>query len=178
MFAAYSTSSRGRGDHTYAWTIQAEESGLNGPVNLGTYVAVTQWGKALVDSLGLCDFFTEDVTSDRFLRFYRALTGFEYTAESMQAAGRRIYGLERSVNNLQGRARSYDVYIPPKLTVPLKEGPHAGKAVDPLLHAAIIDAYYLENGWSGEGIVEGESDSGSGPSENATRSSLKANYRR
>ena len=40
MFTAYSTSNRGRGDHTYAWTIQAEEGGLErAPGNLAAYVA-------------------------------------------------------------------------------------------------------------------------------------------
>ncbi|MBM3311534.1 MAG: hypothetical protein FJY80_08510, partial [Candidatus Aminicenantes bacterium] len=53
MHAAYGTSNRGRGDHTYAWTIQAEEGGLAGAGNLAAYVAGGQGGKALVDSLGL-----------------------------------------------------------------------------------------------------------------------------
>jgi aldehyde:ferredoxin oxidoreductase len=39
MFTAYGTSNRGRGDHTYAWTIQAEEGGLEGAGNLAAYVA-------------------------------------------------------------------------------------------------------------------------------------------
>ena len=77
MFAAYNTSNRGRGDHTYAWTIQAEEGGLEGAEDLAAYVAAGQEGKALVDSLGLCDFFTADVVSDPFLSMFNALTGFE-----------------------------------------------------------------------------------------------------
>lgn len=153
MFAAYSTSNRGRGDHTYAWTVQAEEGGLSGAENLAAYVAAGQWGKALVDSLGLCDFFPEDIYGEAFLRLYQALTGFEYSAQSMQAAGRRIYGLERLVNNLQGRTRNYDAFIPPKLMVSLTDGPHAGKSVDPRLHAAILDAYYVQNGWTKDGVV-------------------------
>jgi aldehyde:ferredoxin oxidoreductase len=163
MFAAYSTSNRGRGDHTYAWTIQAEEGGLTGSENLATYVAAGQWGKALVDSLGLCDFFTEDVTGDGFLRLYRALTGFEYSANSMRDTGRRIYALERRVNNLQGRTRSYDAFIPPKLAIPLTAGPHAGKSVDPRLHAAILDAYYAYNGWTQDGAVTAAQSSAAAP---------------
>ncbi|MDD8015383.1 MAG: aldehyde ferredoxin oxidoreductase C-terminal domain-containing protein [Acidobacteriota bacterium] len=153
MFAAYATSNRGRGDHTYAWTIQAEESGLEGVDDLASYVAAGQAGKALVDSLGLCDFFCEDVTSDLFLSLYRALTGFEYSAGTMAGCGRRIYALERHVNNIQGRGRSYDAYVPPKLTVRLKAGAHEGRAVDLALHKKILDAYYGKQGWSGQGIV-------------------------
>ncbi|MBC7361631.1 MAG: hypothetical protein H5U06_05025 [Candidatus Aminicenantes bacterium] len=153
MFTAYGTSNRGRGDHTYAWTIQAEESGLTGAENLAAYVAGSQVGKALTDSLGLCDFFTEDFTSPTFLEMYRALTGFEYTAESFKECGRRIYALERYVNNQQGRKRDYDAFIPPKFLEPLTAGPQAGKAVDPILYNAILDAYYQNQKWTMDGLV-------------------------
>jgi aldehyde:ferredoxin oxidoreductase len=154
MFTAYGTSNRGRGDHTYAWTIQAEEGGLEGAGNLAAYVAGGQEGKALVDSMGLCDFFPEDIASDLFLSLYQALTGFEYTAESMKACGKRIYNLERHINNLQGRSRVYDSFVPPKLTVPLTRGAHKGKAVDPEYYRAILDAYYEHQGWTEDGLVE------------------------
>lgn len=153
MFTAYGTSNRGRGDHTYAWTIQAEEGGLSGAENLAAYVAGSQLGKALTDSLGLCDFFTEDFTSPVFLEMYRALTGFEYTAESLKECGRRIYALERFVNNRQGRKREYDAFIPPKFTQPLTVGPQAGKAVDPVFYNSILDAYYNHQQWSEDGQV-------------------------
>ncbi|MEW6367959.1 MAG: aldehyde ferredoxin oxidoreductase C-terminal domain-containing protein [Acidobacteriota bacterium] len=153
MFTAYGTSNRGRGDHTYAWTIQAEEGGLQGAENLAAYVASGQRGKALVDSLGLCDFFTEDVTADLFLSLYHALTGFEYTPDSLKECGGRIYAVERHVNNLQGRNRIYDSYVPAKLVEPLTCGAHAGKRVDKALYGAILDAYYREYGWDEHGIV-------------------------
>jgi aldehyde:ferredoxin oxidoreductase len=153
MHAAYGTSNRGRGDHTYAWTIQAEEGGLEGAGNLAAYVGGGQVGKALVDYKGLCDFFTEDNTSALFLSLYHALTGFEYTPESMKACGRRIYNLERHINNLQGRTRAYDSYVPPKLTVPLTAGAHKGRAVDVNYYGEILDAYYAHQGWTADGIV-------------------------
>jgi len=153
MFTAYGTSNRGRGDHTYAWTIQAEEGGLEGAGNLAAYVSAGQSGKAIVDSMGLCDFFTEDVTSDLFLSLYRALTGFEYTAEAMAKCGQRIYGLERHVNNGQGRSRVYDAYVPPKFTVPLTVGAHKGQAADLAYYNAILDAYYEHQGWTKDGFV-------------------------
>jgi aldehyde:ferredoxin oxidoreductase len=156
MFTAYSTSNRGRGDHTYAWTIQAEEGGLAGAGNLAAYVAGGQVGKALVDSKGLCDFYCEDNTSELFLKLYHALTGFEYTTESMKTCGSRIYNLERHVNNRQGRTRVYDAYIPPKLTVPMTAGAHKGQAVVPKYHGEILDAYYEHQGWTKDGIVPPE----------------------
>jgi aldehyde:ferredoxin oxidoreductase len=108
-------------------------------------------GKALTDSLGLCDFFTEDFTSPTFLEMYGALTGFEYTTESLKECGRRIYTLERHINNQQGRKRYYDAFIPPKFLEPLTAGPYAGRAVDPVLYSAILDAYYRHWGWSPDG---------------------------
>jgi aldehyde:ferredoxin oxidoreductase len=153
MFTAYGTSNRGRGDHTYAWTIQAEEGGLEGARNLAAYVSERQSRKALVDSLGLCDFYTADVTSDLFLSLYHALTEIAYTEESLKACGRRIYALERHINNIQGRSWSYDAYIPPKLTVPLTRGAHKGKCIDPALFNAILDSYYEAQGWTEEGIA-------------------------
>jgi aldehyde:ferredoxin oxidoreductase len=154
MFTAYGTSNRGRGDHTYAWTIQAEEGGLESPQDLAAYVIASQNGKAMVDSLGLCDFFTEDIFSDTFLSFYQALTGMEYTQDSFKTCGQRIFNLERRINNLQGRNRVYDGYVPPKLTVPLTRGAHKGKSIDPAYYHSILDAYYKAQGWNEEGTVE------------------------
>jgi aldehyde:ferredoxin oxidoreductase len=154
MFTAYSTSNRGRGDHTYAWTIQAEEGGLQGSGTVAAYVATGQIGKALIDSLGLCDFFTEDLFSEQFLALYGALTGTIYSPETLEACARRICALERHVNCLQGRARAYDAYIPQKLTEPLREGPLQGRAVDPAFHLAALDAFYAQHGWTSEGRVD------------------------
>lgn len=156
MFTAYSTSNRGRGDHTYAWTVQAEESGLTGEDEIAAYVIGSQTGKALTDSLGLCDFFTEDFASPVFLEMYGALTGFEYSAEELRECGRRIYTLERYINNLQGRDRNYDVFVPSKFFEPLTAGPQAGKRVDPFYHQRILDDYYEQQGWTTEGRVPEE----------------------
>jgi aldehyde:ferredoxin oxidoreductase len=156
MFTAYGTSNRGRGDHTYAWTIQAEEGGLKDARDLAAYIAEGQAGKALVDSLGLCDFFTGDITAEPFLSLYRALTGIDYTAESLKECGRRIYALERRMNNAQGRDRTYDAFVPPKLKVPLSRGAHQGQAVDEAFYNSILDAYYDHWGWSRDGIAPKE----------------------
>jgi aldehyde:ferredoxin oxidoreductase len=156
MFAAYATSNRGRGDHTYAWTVQAEEDGLSGPAPLAAYVAESQAGKALIDAIGLCDFFSGDITSDLFLAMYAALTSVDYSFDTLLQCGRRIYALERHANARQGRGRAYDAYVPPKLAVPLTEGAHAGKAVDAAAHEATLDAYYAYQRWTDTGEVSAE----------------------
>jgi aldehyde:ferredoxin oxidoreductase len=153
MFTAYGTSNRGRGDHTYAWTIQAEEGGLKEARDLAAYVAEGQAGKALVDSLGLCDFFTGDITAEPFLSLYGALTGTVYTPESLKECGRRIYALERRMNNLQGRDRAYDAFVPPKLKVPLSHGGHQGQAVDEAFYNSVLDSYYDAWGWTRRGTI-------------------------
>lgn len=154
MYTAFATSNRGRGDHTYAWTIQAEEEGLKDEEALASYVAESQQNKALIDSLGLCDFFCADISSELFLSLYKALTGIEYTPESLIECGRRIYTLERYINNIQGRNRSYDAFIPKKLAIPLTAGPHKGKSVKKDFHNKILDFYYQNQGWSKNGEVE------------------------
>ncbi len=153
MFTAYGTSNRGRGDHTYAWTIQAEEAGLSGAEEIAGYVMNCHINKALTDSLGLCDFFTEDYGSPDFLEAYEALTGFAYTPESIKECGRRIYTLERLINQHQGRTRAYDGFISPKFLKPLTQGPQAGKAVDPVFYNSILDAYYNQQKWTSDGLV-------------------------
>lgn len=153
MFTAYGTSNRGRGDHTYAWTVQAEEGGLKEARDLAAYVAEGQAGKALVDSLGLCDFFTGDITAEPFLSLYRALSGIGYTPESLKACGRRIYALERRLNNAQGRDRTYDAFVPPKLTVPMTRGARQGRGVDEAFYNSALDAYYEAWGWTRDGRV-------------------------
>lgn len=153
MHTCYATSNRGRGDHTYAWTVQAEEAGLSGAGEIAAAVANGQWGKAVVDSMGLCDFFPQSTTSDTFLDLVFGLTGLRYTPEEQEACGRRIVTLERLLNNIQGRTRAYDDYVPPKLKVPLSCGPMAGRKVDPEYHRAILDAFYDEQGWDEAGLV-------------------------
>jgi aldehyde:ferredoxin oxidoreductase len=155
MHACYATSNRGRGDHTYAWTVQAEEAGLlTTPEQIASAVAGSQTGKALVDSLGVCDFFPFDVTSSTFLDLLFAVTGNRYSVDELTRCGRRIVTLERLLNNVQGRTRLYDAFIPPKLEVPMTRGPMKGRKVDPAFHEAILDAYYREQGWTADGLVE------------------------
>jgi aldehyde:ferredoxin oxidoreductase len=153
MHTCYATSNRGRGDHTYAWTVQAEEAGLTGAGEIAAVVANGQWGKAVVDSIGLCDFFPLSTASDTFLDLIYGLTGDRTTAQEQEDCGRRIVTLERLLNNIQGRTRAYDAYIPAKLQVPLSCGPKAGRKVDPESHRAILDAFYREQGWSEDGLV-------------------------
>jgi len=154
MFACYATSSRGRGDHTYAWTVQAEEAGLTGAGNIAAVVANSQWGKAVVDSLGICDFFPGDFAGDVFLDLYYAVTGHSLSAEALIDRGKRIFSLEREVNGRQGRSRAYDAYIPPKFLTPLRCGPLQGRRTDPSYHNRILDAYYQLQGWTKDGEVQ------------------------
>jgi aldehyde:ferredoxin oxidoreductase len=157
MLACYATSSRGRGDHTHAWTVQAEESGLAGAETIAAVVAASQWNKALVDSLGICDFLPGDVASEVFLDLYCAITGNRYTADAFIECGKRIVSLEREINGVQGRDRSYDAYLPPKFLAPMSCGPMKGRKADPDYLSRILDAYYAQHGWNDLGKVEGNS---------------------
>ena len=154
MHTCYATSNRGRGDHTYGWTVQTEEAGQAETVDkIATLVAGGQFGKAVVDSLGICDFFPFDITSDIFLDLIFAISGNRYSAGELTECGRRTLNLERALNNLQGRTRAYDAYVPPKLEVPMSSGPMKGRRVDPGRHNEILNAYYDKQGWSENGLV-------------------------
>jgi hypothetical protein len=57
------------------------------------------------------------------------------------------------LNNLQGRDRAYDAYVPAKLKVPLSRGAHRGRAVDEAFTNTVLDAYYDSWGWSKRGVA-------------------------
>ncbi len=57
------------------------------------------------------------------------------------------------MNNLQGRDRTYDAFVPAKLKVPLSRGAHQGRAVDEAFYNSVLDAYYDAWGWSRSGIA-------------------------
>jgi hypothetical protein len=55
------------------------------------------------------------------------------------------------MNNLQGRDRAYDSFVPAKLKVPLSRGALAGRAVDEGFYGSVLDAYYEAWGWAKDG---------------------------
>ena len=68
-----------------------------------------------------------------------------------------IKSLEREINGVQGRDRSYDAYLPPKFLAPMSCGPMKGRKADPGYLSRILDAYYAQHGWNDLGKVEGNS---------------------
>src|SRR5208283_1852587 len=92
-----------------------------------------------------------------FLDLYCAVTGNRYKADAFIECGKRIVSLERAINGVQGRDRSYDAYLPPKFLAPMSCGPMKGRKADPAYHSRILDAYYAQQGWNDLGKVEGNS---------------------
>jgi aldehyde:ferredoxin oxidoreductase len=112
---------------------------------------------AIIDSAGLCIFFCVrnllrpvlEFQPDGILDYLNAITGAEYTLDELTKAGERILNAERTFLLRAGFSRRDDT-LPTRLThEPLPEGPAKGL----ICHLEeMLDEYYLERGWSRDGI--------------------------
>jgi aldehyde:ferredoxin oxidoreductase len=84
---------------------------------------------AQADAAVICIFVQVSLKPETYLAMLRGTTGFDYDLEEMLAIGRRIWTLERGITNLQG-VTAADDRLPPKLTTPPAEGPHAKSQID------------------------------------------------
>ena len=79
-----------------------------------------------------------------------AVSGTQYTEESLREAARRIITLERRFNVREGFTRKDDTLPVRMLTEPLPEGMPEGKKIDCL--DRMLDDYYRLRGWDENGI--------------------------
>lgn len=112
---------------------------------------------AIIDSAGLCIFFTVrnlveknlEVAPTGVLEYLNAATGADYTLEELSAAGQRIINAERLFLVRAGFSRKDDS-LPKRLTeVPMPEGPAKGL----VCHLEeMLDEYYELQKWTADGI--------------------------
>jgi len=79
-----------------------------------------------------------------------AVTGIEYTEETLREITRRVITLERKFNIREGFARKDDTLPPRLLKEPLPDGMAAGKKVEGL--DLMLDDYYAIRGWDKNGV--------------------------
>ena len=79
-----------------------------------------------------------------------AVTGIEYTEETLREITRRVITLERKFNIREGFARKDDTLPPRLLNEPLPDGMAAGKKVEGL--DLMLDDYYAIRGWDTNGV--------------------------
>ena len=116
MHTCYATSNRGRGDHTYAWTVQAEEgASARTPATSPRWSPAGSGARPWSTPSGCATSSPTTPALETFRDLLYAITGIRYSAEELIACGRRIVNLERDLlNGIQGRTRAYDAYIPPQ----------------------------------------------------------------
>ncbi len=162
MGLAYATSPIG-GSHCRAHLAYCELIGIPTLIDphewKGKARIVKMWQDvfAIIDSAGLCIFFCVrnllrpvlEFQPDGILDYLNAVTGAEYTLDELTKAGERILNAERTFLLKAGFSRRDDT-LPTRLThEPLPEGPAKGL----ICHLEeMLDEYYLERGWSRDGI--------------------------
>ncbi len=157
MGIAYATSNRGA-CHLRAYT-PAVELGVMpfGSLKMdplewkgkGGLTKVFQDVHAVSDSLDLCKFSAFAMGMDEYTQQFNAVTGLDYSTETMLQCGERIYNLERHYNNQAGFREGSD-YLPKRFTHEASTMPGS------LGHVCELDLmlaeYYEARGWE-NGVV-------------------------
>ncbi len=157
MALGYATSDIGA-HHTRAWTIAKElEMGMDWPLEKkADLVIYHQTLRPLFDMLGVCRLPWIELGFDehQYAEFYSAVTGMETTLHELLQRSKDLYDLTRAINLRFGISRKDD-YPPERVfTLPMSEGPHAGKILKREDYEKILDLYYQKRGWSKDGLVD------------------------
>ncbi len=157
MALGYATSDIGA-HHTRAWTIAKElEMGMDWPLEKkADLVIYHQTLRPLFDMLGVCRLPWIELGFDehQYAEFYSAVTGMETTLHELLQRSKDLYDLTRAINMRFGISRKDD-YPPERVfTLPMSEGPHAGKILKREDYEKILDLYYQKRGWSKDGLVD------------------------
>ena len=155
---AYATSNRG-GCHVRAYLISPEILAL--PEKLDRFEAngKPEWVKifqdltAAIDSTGMCLFTSFAMNADDYADMINAVTGFDYDAASLLAAGDRIWNMEKLFNINSGLGKADDTLPKRLLEEGIPDGPSKGNLsqLDEML-----PKYYDVRGWDAEGVPTAE----------------------
>ncbi|MCP4429227.1 MAG: aldehyde:ferredoxin oxidoreductase, partial [Chloroflexi bacterium] len=117
---------------------------------------------AVTDCLGVCKFVTHGFNSphllgyDHFKGLISAATGLEYTPETLREVGRRVLDTERLINADFGLTRADDTLPKRYFDDPMPARKTKGHHVDREQFQHMLDEYYEERGWDGNGRVSPE----------------------
>ncbi|PIE32089.1 aldehyde ferredoxin oxidoreductase [candidate division KSB3 bacterium] len=158
MGLEYATSNRG-GCHVRGYLISPEILGVPQKLDPQEIKEKDGWLKifqdltAAVDSAGICLFTTFGMGGKEVAEQLAAITGVDYTEETLLECGDRIYNLERLFNMRAGLSKNDDTLPPRLLKSPIPEGPMKGK-VSRL--PEMLPAYYKTRGWDENGLPTDE----------------------
>jgi aldehyde:ferredoxin oxidoreductase len=154
----YATSNRG-GCHVRGYMISPEI--LASPEKLDRFslegkplwVKIFQDLTAVIDSMGLCLFTSFALGAADYAELFNAVTGSDYTAETILEAGDRVWNLEKQFNLKAGIGPEEDTLPKRLLEEEILEGPSKG-----WVHKlnVLLPEYYELRGWTKEGIPSQE----------------------
>ncbi|PIE33708.1 aldehyde ferredoxin oxidoreductase [candidate division KSB3 bacterium] len=155
MGLAYATSTRG-GSHHDARPDYRETDDDPGLKAHASYCVKSQNYTAIIDSLVLCRFIAErslgTQVSEPLKDVLKYVTGWELSLEEIEAAGERIYTLERLMNTRRGVDRSQDRLPYKVMNEPIPDGPVKGRYCPENNLQTMLDEYYRLRGWDENGI--------------------------
>ena len=82
----------------------------------------------------------------------KALTGLEFTPDSVYEVGERVNNLARVFNVLSGLGREEDHFPERLLTEPVQDGESKGQFISREEQVMMLDEYYEARGWTREGV--------------------------
>ncbi len=150
MAVCYATSNRGACHLQGGYPAGSEIFGLprridpRMQVGKGTLAANRQNDSAALDSLVVCRFASMGVSLENWSRILTAVTGKNYSAQTLSKIGERIHNLERLINLKLGFSRKDDS-LPPKL----RQDSLGEEEID---LENILNEYYEFRGWDRDGI--------------------------
>ena len=144
----YATSNRG-GCHLRAYMVAPEVIGKPKLIDRLTFsgkaglVNIFQNLAATVDSLAVCKFSSFALSEEEYAKLLTAITGVNYTSQTLLKTGERIWNLERLFNIGAGFTRADDT-LPDRL--------FGNDGLNKNEFNAAIGEYYHYRGWNEDGI--------------------------
>lgn len=117
---------------------------------------------AVTDSLGICKFVTHGFNSphllgyEHFCDLISAVTGLEFTPETLSQVGQRVIDTERLINADFGLTRADDTLPKRYFDEPMPARKTRGHLIERDKFQQMLDDYYTERGWDETGRVPKE----------------------
>jgi len=151
MALAYATSDRGA-DHNRAWPVGYDAFGKLDPFTTegkAELVRADQIRTSVKWSLAMCDFLAANLAL--CARLLNAACETDYTEDTIETVGKRVWALTRLFSLREGFSREDDS-IPPRMYIdPLPEGNPKGKVLSIEDFERMLTEYYGLWGWDTEG---------------------------
>jgi aldehyde:ferredoxin oxidoreductase len=118
------------------------------------WVIYLQHLRPMFDCLGVCRFPWVELGLDPeyYVRFFKAITGFDISLNDLLKASERIYNLTRLINISRGMTSKEDWLPERDFQDPIPTGPFKGLTLDREKFKKMIKTYYELRGWDESGI--------------------------